>query len=177
MTHRTINCVHKKTLIGLIYNVIRKIARRTTGAKSCYFLAGFLQVSHIFLKHLLQFCRKSLTSLLQVSMKLLTNILGSLYLVLDLDKSWEQVALFRSNSKHILLVSIIHRMELTLLTNSCSQPGSTLAVKLLSSCHLLSSDAIKCQVMPSDDISCYTTDTLTLPMATPETLTYLHFNI
>ena len=31
----------------------RKIARRTTGAKGCPFLAGFLQVAHLmFLRHL-----------------------------------------------------------------------------------------------------------------------------
>ena len=57
------------------------IVRPTTGAKGCYFLAGFLQVSHIFLKHILKFCIKSLISLLQVSKKLLTNILRSLFLV------------------------------------------------------------------------------------------------
>ena len=31
--------------------VIEKIAKRTTGAKGCNFLAGFLQVSHMVLKH------------------------------------------------------------------------------------------------------------------------------
>ena len=31
-----------------------KIARRTTGAKGCYFLAGFLQVLNMYLKHCLK---------------------------------------------------------------------------------------------------------------------------
>ena len=48
-----------------------KIARRTTGAKGCNYLAGFLQVSHMFLKHLLEVCsnslKKSLTSLQEVT--------------------------------------------------------------------------------------------------------------
>ena len=60
---------------------MKKIARRTTGAKGSYLFAGFLQETHIFLKHLLKFCSKSLKSLLQVSKKLLTNILRSLFLV------------------------------------------------------------------------------------------------
>jgi hypothetical protein len=39
---------------------IKKIARRTTGAKGCNFLAGLLQVSYMFLKHILKVCSKSL---------------------------------------------------------------------------------------------------------------------
>jgi hypothetical protein len=35
-------------------------ARRTTGAKGCYFLAGFFQESHIFLKCLFTFFSRSL---------------------------------------------------------------------------------------------------------------------
>ena len=44
-----------------------KIAQHTTWVKGCNFLAGFLQVSHKCLGHLLKVCRKSLKSLLQVS--------------------------------------------------------------------------------------------------------------
>ena len=51
---------------------MEKIARRTTGAKGCNFLAGFLQVSHMILKHLLKVCIKSLKSPLHVSKKSLT---------------------------------------------------------------------------------------------------------
>ena len=48
--------------------MITKIARHTTGAKGCYFLAGLLQVSNVCLKHILKdYTNKSLTSLLQVS--------------------------------------------------------------------------------------------------------------
>ena len=50
-----------------------KIARRTTGAKGCNFLAGFLQVSQMFLKYILKVFYKYLTNLLQVSKKLLTT--------------------------------------------------------------------------------------------------------
>ena len=40
-----------------------KIARRTTGAKGCYFLDCFLQVFNMFLKHFLKVSYKSLSSL------------------------------------------------------------------------------------------------------------------
>jgi hypothetical protein len=38
-----------------------QIARRTTGAKGCYFLADFLQVSYKFLKHFFKVSNKPLT--------------------------------------------------------------------------------------------------------------------
>ena len=49
--------------------IIIKIVRRTTGAKGCYFLTSILQVSSIFITHLL----KSLTSPLQISKSLLQD--------------------------------------------------------------------------------------------------------
>ena len=36
-----------------------KYLRRTSEAKGCYFLAGFLQVSKMFLKHFLKVSKKS----------------------------------------------------------------------------------------------------------------------
>ena len=45
---------------------ISTIARNTTEAKGCNFQAGFLQVFHMFLKHLLKVCSKSLTRLQEV---------------------------------------------------------------------------------------------------------------
>ena len=48
----------------------REIARRTTGAECRNFLAGFLQVSHMFIIHLLKACSKSLKKSLY---KLLTT--------------------------------------------------------------------------------------------------------
>ena len=73
--------IKTKAIFCNTIKMIIKIARRTTGAKGCYFFAGFLQETPIFLKQLLKFCSKSLKSLLQVSNKLLTNILRSLFLV------------------------------------------------------------------------------------------------
>ena len=51
--------------------IFEQIARGTTGEKGCNFLAGFLQVSHMFL---LKVCSKSLKSLLQVSNELITTL-------------------------------------------------------------------------------------------------------
>ena len=55
-----------------------KIMRRTTGAKGCYFLAGFLQVSNMFVKHLVKVSNKFLTSLHEVSNKTFNKLHTSL---------------------------------------------------------------------------------------------------
>jgi hypothetical protein len=47
--------------VNVILNL--KIARRTTGAKGSYLLAGFLQVSKTYFESLYQVSNKSLTNL------------------------------------------------------------------------------------------------------------------
>ena len=65
----------KQIQITSASTVNQKIVRRTTGVKGCFFLAGFLQVSNIFIKYILQVSYKYPTSILQISNKYFTSIL------------------------------------------------------------------------------------------------------
>ena len=85
-SYLTCGAPHNCVIFGKTENKILsfgnwKIARRTRGVKGFNFLAGFLQVSNMFLKHLLKVCGKSLKSLLLVSNSNFTKSLSSPYLI------------------------------------------------------------------------------------------------
>ena len=77
-----LSCINKHTMS--VWNVkqvkqndkvsIIFFVRRTTEAKGCYFLVGFLQVSNLFIKHFWEVPNKSRSTLVQVSRNILTRL-------------------------------------------------------------------------------------------------------